>query len=51
MRAPRDVEILIAIIAGQICGDRSADWAVGKAEAIVEEVLRRGDERDAEKPF
>lgn len=48
MRAPRDAEILVAIVAGQIAAQYlsgSTESAVDAAEEIVAEVLRRGDER------
>jgi hypothetical protein len=53
VRAPRDAEILVAIVAGQVfAADVSNDYpefsfsdVVDKAEGIVAEVLRRGDAR------
>lgn len=53
MRAPRDSEIIVAIVAGQIIGSLPANAdhespatvgsAVDVAESVVEEVIRRGD--------
>lgn len=59
MRAPRDAEILVAIVAGQIVGgihasplidsessrERIVQDSVDYAEDIVGEVLARGDDR------
>lgn len=50
MRAPRDAEILVAIVAGQIAANNydfpdTVESAIDTAEQIVAEVLRRGDER------
>lgn len=52
MRAPKDAEILIALVAGQIvatAGSANIDAiksSVGLAEMVVAEVLARGDARD-----
>lgn len=54
VRAPQDAEILVALVAGQIEASTwepddspTVEQIVDRAEKIIGEVIRRGDERTA----